>query len=100
MFRARCVPNMYLFGTFSAQNAEEIAARSALRDGSGQRPLASGATTRRQGWVEEYGQPAASVATGGDARQETAFVPPSLRNNSTRIDLERERGLSSAVTGP
>jgi hypothetical protein len=52
MFRARCVPNMYLFGTFSAQNAEEIAARSALRggrDGSGQQPLASGATTRRKG---------------------------------------------------
>jgi len=25
MFRARCVPNMYLFGTFSAQNSPEIA---------------------------------------------------------------------------
>jgi hypothetical protein len=25
MFTARCVPNMYLFGTFSAQNTPEMA---------------------------------------------------------------------------
>jgi hypothetical protein len=39
MFTARCVPNMYLFGTFSAQNGAESRPSFALlgqRGGAGQ----------------------------------------------------------------
>jgi hypothetical protein len=78
MFRARCVPNMYLFGTFSAQNAAEIAPLSGRpRTGLG----GLGNTWRLHalgraavGWVEEYGHPAASEATEGrTVAKKTAF---------------------------
>jgi len=35
MFSARCVPNMYHFGTFSAQNDEEIAGQFRLAVAAG-----------------------------------------------------------------
>jgi hypothetical protein len=51
MFTARYVPKVYLFGTFSAQNAEEIAGQFRLAAAArlGPTTLASGATTRRKG---------------------------------------------------
>ena len=66
MFRARCVPNMYLFGTFSAQNAEESRAsspcggcRAALANGPSLQALRRAA----RGGVEEYGHVPACDAT-------------------------------------
>jgi hypothetical protein len=51
MFTARCVPNMYLFGTSSAQNAPEnsamIAANRTAKSRRANRSLASVARTRR-----------------------------------------------------
>ena len=77
MFRARCVPNLYRFGTFSAQNAGEIAPQfppcwgsRAAHNGPSLQALRPTAV----GWVEEYGHPAASDATEGRTEaQKTAF---------------------------
>jgi hypothetical protein len=89
MFSARCVPNMYLFGTFSAQNAEESRASSALRwqpAGRDNNPSLQALRRAAKGWMEECGQPAASVATGGrthakkrlSCRQASETIPPGL----------------------
>jgi hypothetical protein len=104
MFRARCVPNMYLFGAFSAQNDGEIAPQFppcwgswAAHNGPSLQALRRAAV----GWVEEYGHLAASDATVGayDAKKRRS-VRLSRRNNSARIDLASKTRPCSDVTGP
>jgi hypothetical protein len=81
MFRARCVPNVYLFGTFSAQNTAEIEARfpPRWREGLAERlattaPSLQALRRAAKGWVEEYGHLAASDATEGrTVAKKTAF---------------------------
>jgi hypothetical protein len=75
MFRARCVPNMYLFGTFSAQNPPKNRAIAAAfpharrhAGGSGEWLPRFGARGARAWRVEEYGHPAARNATEGACR--------------------------------
>ena len=69
MFRARCVPNMYLFGTFSAQNAEEIAGPvppcGGSRESRANDPSLHALGRAAKGWVEEYGHLPACDATVG-----------------------------------
>jgi hypothetical protein len=96
MFTARCVPNMYHFCTFSAQNTTEIAPRFPPCWGSpaGRDTNPSLQALRRaaKGWVGEYGLPAASDATEGRTPgKKRRFVPLSSRNNSARIDLGGEK---------
>ena len=81
MFTARCVPNMYLFGTFSAQKAPKTApsprpsrqlagTRVRMRRAPRLHALGRAAVS----WVEEYGHPAASDATEGrTVAKKTAF---------------------------
>jgi hypothetical protein len=61
MFRARCVPNMYLFGTFSAQNAAEIAPQFRLAVAAGRLgtndPSLQALRRAAKGWVEETWPP-------------------------------------------
>ena len=68
MFTARFVPNMYLFGTFSAQNPPKSRhtfnlAGAARR--SGNDPSLQALRRAAEGWVEEYGHLPACDATVG-----------------------------------
>jgi hypothetical protein len=94
MFRARCVPNMYLFGTFSAQNAEEIAARD-------NDPSLQALQRAARGWVEEYGHPPAGDAIdGANAAKKRNLGRTPYRTFLSTIDLEAKTAPASAVTGP
>ena len=108
MFRARCVPNMYLFGTFSAQNASKTAPSprpsrqlAGTRAGSERLPRLHAPGRAAIAWVEEYGHPVASDATNGayDAKN---GVPLRLAAETIRLGLiwEGKRCPGSAVTGP
>jgi hypothetical protein len=108
MFTARYVPNMYLFGTFSAQNPTQ------------NRAIATAIPHARRGaggvgkWLPQLrAQGALAFGGGGKSppcrlrrhcgrvrRQKRRSVGLSCRNNSPRIDLRPERSHSSDVTGP
>ena len=100
MFTAKCVPSMYLFGTFSAQNASKTAPSSrpsrqlpGTRVRTRRAPRLHALGRAAVGWVAEYGHPAARDATeGGTPGKKRHSVPQGSRNNFTRIDLEQERG--------
>ena len=89
---------MYLFGTFSAQNAEEIAARSALRggrDGSDNDPSLQALQRAATGWVGEYGHPPAGDATdGANAAKKRNPDRTPYRTFLSTIDLEENTALS------
>jgi hypothetical protein len=104
MFRARCVPNMYLFGTFSAQNAEESRAsspcggcRAALANGPSLQALRRAA----RGGVEEYGHPAGRDATeGANPAKKASPGRTRYRTFLPRLGLAPKKRAFSDVTGP
>ena len=108
MFRARCVPNMYLFGTFSAQNPPKIApspppSRAHFRALAGCGNGSPGFAHRARGMagLEEYGHLAARDATeGAGVAKKRHFARASAGTFLLRLGLVVKTAPGSAVTGP